>query len=120
MKTRTGFVSNSSTTSFALYGYYFSASDEVIMEKLSEKFGMNISILEHDLYEVLHVIQSQFQDMKVIVDYSNKLFYIGKSYHEDMKNTETKQHFMDSIQKKIQKVFGRDARCDYYMDTIER
>ena len=105
MKIRAGFVSNSSTTSFLLWGMsveYEDLKDE-IKEKITEKHW-------HD--EILDFIEDleTFYDDNDWDDY----IYIGKHYNT-LKDDETGREFKNSVENTLKKIV-KEFKC-YYIDV---
>jgi hypothetical protein len=92
MKSRLGFVSNSSSSSFCVYGTYISYN---IWEELSEEHSKileDLGIDEHgDPYD-------QGETM------------IGRSW-DSIKDDETGLAFKESVQKAMTEIFGEDGEC---------
>ena len=85
MKIRYGFVSNSSSTSFCIYGVSLKNEDEEIAE-VAEKLG-------------LYVKYGQWDGV-----------YIGREY-SSIKNDETGAEFKESTQKLIDQLPIQDKQC---------
>ncbi len=79
MKIRLGFVSNSSTTSFLIYGIELTSEE---LEKLTE-----------DLPELLEKEYSYDEDG-----------YLGRSW-DTVKDDETGKQFKESVEKEVKKLF---------------
>lgn len=92
MKTRQGFVSNSSTTSFCIYGTTFLEESDVdaVCEELEKA---NISVY-YDPYENV---------------------YVGKNI-DKMEDSQTLGEFKGNTQKQIDEIFGKEVRCSLITD----
>jgi hypothetical protein len=108
MKIRTGFVSNSSSSSFCIYGVCLTEDDfKSFMQKIKEEFKD-----ERDSYEA---IDSYVYEKKLglethsIEGYS---FYVGKSIQE-MNDSETKKQFMDRTINELSDLFGKSINCSW-------
>lgn len=81
MKIRNGFVSNSSTSSFCIYGVNLCRIDEELQNNLTES-GIEI-----------HYVDSNF--------------YVGKSW-SSIKDDETGAQFKDAVEKSIREVINNE------------
>lgn len=95
MKIRHGFVSNSSTTSFSIYGIYLSEED-LKKRKLTEHIYIMPTGSEIDIY---------------IPPYSEDA-YIGKSWSK-IKDEETGKQFKENTKEIIRKYFS-DVKDDEF------
>ena len=94
MKIRTGFVSNSSSTSFCIVGYYTplsSSSDEDKIDDIQQD-------LEAAGVDVIHLPDS----------YETEPVYIGLNI-TDMNDDETLKQFKDRAEKLIRDILGEDT-----------
>ena len=83
MKIRMGFVSNSSTSSFLIYG-----TDDISSE-------------EYDL-----ISDKYYKEIDYYCPYGNH-YYIGYSW-DSIKDDETGKQFKDRVESKIKELLGRD------------
>lgn len=90
MKIRNGFVSNSSTSSFCIYG-------AVIKDDISEE------AVESAGLEIHHYFDEDTQ-------------YIGRSW-KNIKDDETGLVFKKSVEEKIAKLFGNNIKCQTYEEA---
>ena len=100
MKVRNGFVSNSSTSSFLIYGVYFDGYENLI-NTLNEAGKEKVKdILEgegsHEIAEGL--------SLPYFSGYESSEIYFGRSWNE-VKDDETGLQFKQRIQKEIQEYF---------------
>ena len=90
MKVRNGFVSNSSTSSFLIFGTYLENSSE-------------------DIYQ-------QFAGVEGIVVHSGPYdedgVYVGRC-PSTIRHDETGKQFKESTQKLIEEKLGREVKCDW-------
>jgi hypothetical protein len=92
MKIRTGFVSNSSSSSFCVYGAYvdYEKFDELLKEQLDILASAGIE--EHGS------------------PYEDDTNMIGRSW-TSIKDDETGRQFKDSVEAAMKQVFGEDIKC---------
>jgi len=102
MKIRLGYVSNSSTTSFCIYGYDF--YDYV--DKLKEKYG------DMDGYELLGKIEEE-TGFYTSSGPSGESLYVGRSW-SSIKDDETGKQFKEDVEKKLEKLLGEKIVCGTY------
>lgn len=139
MKTRNGFVSNSSSTSFCIYGIQIvwsefadiiknfnvvkqldieiNSEDDETYEALENAIyegTIDISDIESELLEKAGDILSFFYDGE-----SMDSFYIGASF-DQLKDNETGKQFKDRISKLISKATGiKNPDCSIIEDTVQ-
>lgn len=99
MKIRHGFVSNSSSSSFLIYGI------QIPDEKLRDG---NVWDVAHELAEEAGLIYFNIGD--------GGGYYIGRSW-SDVKDDETGRQFKDRVEAGVKKVFGDDAICDTHEEA---
>lgn len=104
MKIRNGFVSNSSSTSFALYGAYI--SDEEV-EAAGEKRGLDIDDMCN-----CEILEALLEDTGLSYATPNGDYLVGVDF-EDMRDDETKAQFRERIQNTLQEIFGQPISCSY-------
>ena len=112
MKIRNGFVSNSSTSSFLIYG---------IVEypyELEEKFkgkGIIQNKEYEDNYEWFEEIEKMFSEKNLNLDiemiYDGEQISIGKSW-DSIKDNQTGKEFKDEIEKSIKELLGEKYSSD--------
>ena len=88
MKIRTGFVSNSSGSSFCIWGV-----------GITEDEFNTLSELDHKIFDGLE-LESIMGDC----------FWLGKSFTK-IKDNETGAHFKESAQKKVDELLGPEHKC---------
>ena len=117
MKIRKGFVSNSSTTSFCIYGACFD-SDEII-SNLSEINGEGLALIpkdkidefremmndeDADCYEVGEIIADSL-GLEFHLGCESEYYYIGRSW-SGVGDDETGRKFKEGIENKLKKIFS--------------
>jgi hypothetical protein len=98
MKIRNGFVSNSSSSSFCIFGTEVDSS--MIPENCDDKYAFFENLLEG----------TDLQYHRIL-DYDG---YIGRSW-DSIKDDETGAAFKKDVEDKLQKLFGKPIECS----TIE-
>lgn len=107
MKVRTGFVSNSSSSSFAIWGASFGTDEllEVIKNQLTTEEYEMIKEQGESLKNVWSV-----DNLEMYEDYERQRIYIGRSW-SDIDDDETGKQFKDCVQEKIEKAIGEKIEC---------
>ena len=103
MKIRQGFVSNSSSSSFLIYGAEVSNHKE----KLAEKFGLGE--LENS-YELVDTIEGK-TGLFVSSGSDGDSLYVGRSW-SSVKDEETGLQFKQSVEKKFKEELGLDVKLE--------
>jgi hypothetical protein len=114
MKIRTGFVSNSSSSSFCIYGTYFSSVSEAI--ELIEEIGGETMIAqkakellngndEDDPYEFLNNLVEK-EGLYFSNGPSDGGVYVGRSW-SSVKDDETGGQFKKDVENKLKPLFGK-------------
>ena len=98
MKIRKGFVSNSSTTSFCIYGACFQDVDDDLQDKLEE------------------IDSSKSNDLEISRGEYDGTMYLGREW-SSMTNDETGKQFKESIEKEITRLFGEDISFGTYEEA---
>lgn len=106
MKKRNGFVSNSSSSSFCLYGACFSEEDTVFYAK---KLGAEKNVYSYEAAE--------FLSKKLNLTYSpgpsySETYYFGRCY-STLGDGETGIQFKESVEKEIKKL-NENISCSYH------
>ncbi len=107
MKIRTGFVSNSSASSFFIYG--ISLSRHAV-----EELGAQHKIEEECTGDILdRLLEETDLTYNSVPDGD---YYIGLSL-ERIKDDETGLQFKERVAKGIEKVLGKPAACQYWKES---
>ena len=117
MKVRAGFVSNSSSSSFCIYGTSMEL-DELI-EKIKESNLIPEEELErmeeddewYDLGELLE------EKLGLSTYQSEDYFWIGREW-SGIDDDETGRQFKDGVKSKLEKAFGPNIDCDTHEEEI--
>jgi hypothetical protein len=112
MKIRAGFVSNSSSSSFCIYGAWVSAdsvkkllSDEDLkyIEEECEGETWGISEVGHSIPLFYHCETEDYRD-------EDECCAFGRSY-QSIGDDETGKQFKESVEKRLKEIFGEDIKC---------
>ena len=103
MKIRSGFVSNSSSSSFLIYG------KEIDISELAKKVGLT----EENYYELFEMLDDKkyLDKINLISGCGSEYFYLGRSW-DSIDDNETGREFKKSIKDEISKLLGEDIECD--------
>jgi hypothetical protein len=113
MKIRSGFVSNSSSSSFCIYGAHFSSPSEAI--ELIEEIGGDVMLVT----QAKALLSDESGDPSdFLMEWADKEdfffssgpdsdgVYIGRSW-ASVKDDETGRQFKDSVEEKLKTIFGK-------------
>jgi len=104
MKIRKGFVSNSSSTSFCVYGDIIEESElKDIFSKLVDTWSD-----EDDLYAICEDLELVFQDTGIEVIAGEDCLVIGRGY-DTLRDNETGAEFKTSVETALKAKLGDEA-----------
>ena len=106
MKIRQGFVSNSSTTSFTIYGAYITPDDAKAV--VGEVKGNARWTLESKLDKGFSC-EGRYDD-------DSDGFWVGRSW-DSVRDDETGAQFKKSVEDAIEKLFGKKLPCETHEDA---
>ena len=117
MKIRDGFVSNSSSSSFCLYGAHLDRPELIKFlgghtckeEDPATQEDCKGCLVEEDPYTALDELLSG-QKLTYVCDSDYGDVYIGRSL-TDIKDNETGKQFKESVEHKLEKIFGKKVPC---------
>lgn len=118
MKTRKGFVSNSSSTSFCMYGTTLDFSE---MEELMEKVGIITDEMEEEEGDLGYWLQeygyNKFQNLDIYPDSDGEICYVGRLW-KYIKDDETGKQFKEDVKWKLKNCFNEEFECETIDETI--
>jgi hypothetical protein len=120
MKIRIGFVSNSSTSSFLIYGTTLEKDElqQLLIKSLPPEsivyLGSNKDVDEIDVYETLYGILNTY-GLESYRPYYDSTFYIGASW-SSVGLDETGRQFQERVQNGVKALLKKD---DLEFDTYE-
>ena len=117
MKIRNGFVSNSSSSSFIIYGASFDTYDTEIEQLIKthltveqkEELVAGDDTLEYLLPKL---------GLEIYEDYEMGEIFFGKSWSK-VGDEETGKQFKDSVDEKLKEIFGKPIKSDTIQTVIE-
>lgn len=115
MKVRNGFVSNSSSSSFCIYGAYMDIDE--LVEKLKNSNLLTedeLEEMEEDGYDGLDEV---FSDKDLEFYISEDCTWIGKSW-DSIEDDQTGGEFKKLVQTKLWDLLGTDVECSTHNEEI--
>lgn len=109
MKIRNGFVSNSSSSSFCIYGANGTAEDFGIVEPKDEK--------EAEDFEAYEELDKKCSELGLeMYAPEGGDFYVGRGW-SSIKDDETGKEFKKSVKAALKKMAGKDIACDTHEEA---
>jgi len=116
MKIRNGFVSNSSSSSFCIYG--ISMEPDEMTEKL-QKLGL-MGKDDNNIYEWPYCDKGKILEQNNIKIESGHpdagYIYFGREW-KSIKDNETGKEFKENVEKSLNKIFKEDMKCFTYEEA---
>jgi len=118
MKIRNGFVSNSSSSSFSIYGA------ELSMEDIKRFLPEDIDTLEEpwrwdiEWHSLARDVEKALgEEFSCFYDYECPSIYVGREL-ESLKDEETGKQFKESVDIKIRDIFDDGYTCRVISETV--
>lgn len=108
MKKRKGFVSNSSVSSFCIFGTILS---EESLEEIGVKLGEDNDILGF----ISGMIEDKKLNLEVECPFKDD-YYVGRSWRK-VEDDQTGREFKEDIKKQIMKLIGKDVQLKTFEEA---
>lgn len=108
-KKRFCFISNSSSSSFIIYGTRISEED--LKKYAEEKYSDDKEyqkVKTSEIYDLVEFLECN-DSLEIISNWECESFYIGRSFHK-IGDNQTGKQFKDSVENQLKKVF-EDVKC---------
>jgi len=112
MKIRNGFVSNSSTSSFCIYGAYI--KDKEALVKRCQKILNEEEEEDVDFYGIVEEAAGKFG--LGFWSISGESYYVGNSWC-NIKDDQTGKQFKEEIAKAVKELVGDEAKCETHQEA---
>lgn len=112
MKIRNGFVSNSSSSSFCIYGITIDNTDDTRQQIMDYLVKNNIEVDSDDFYELAERIPGlEYHSIE------GDAHYLGRSF-ASIKDDETGKQFKDGVKNKLTEIFGKGIKCEHLKEAF--
>jgi hypothetical protein len=113
MKQRFGFISNSSSSSFCIYGFHFTkdmVSEEEIKKWAGKDFSEDYKNNEFR-FEFCEFVEEKLKGTKLSINSyeGEEGYYIGRDWSK-IGDKETGKQFKDSVKKDVKTIFGKNIQ----------
>ena len=117
MKIRNGFVSNSSSSSFCIYGIYMD-TDELIekMTKVGSLSEQDLEALEDEgSWYIQELLYGKFDNLSVYESEGD--CWVGRDF-TTIGDDETGKQFKDSVKNNMEALLGEKVECEIHEEEI--
>jgi hypothetical protein len=113
MKIRNGFVSNSSSSSFLIYGVSLDSGSQ--LDELVEKINDEKVFEAKETWDVAEAIGEKL-GLSCEVGQNDEYVYFGRC-PKDIGDDETGGQFKQSVRGKLVEYFGEDVKCGWHSEA---